>query len=148
MKAVQETYDSIEDQYLKITKEYLELTDANMEEALQRHTSIYAFFGAVLAYAKRKMDSTEIKCEYAEAKVKEDRRGVLIQAGSKVTESSLNTYVKTDTTIRELQSQVLEAQHKYNLVKNIITSMDHQKDMLVQMSANKRAELKMVSDLG
>jgi len=43
---------------------------------------------------------------------------------------------------------VLNAQHRYNLAKNIVTSLDHQKDMLVQMSANKRAEIKMISDLG
>jgi len=37
--------------------------------------------------------------------------------------------------------------HRYHLAKNIINSLDHQKDMLVQISANKRAETKLVGDI-
>ena len=146
--SITDTYEELETKYLAIAKEYLEITEHTMEEALQRHTAIYAFFSAVLAHAKKIHNSAELSYEYAEAEVREDRRQQLVKEGGKTTEGALNTYVKTVPELRELQSKCSQAQHKYNLAKNIVSSLDHQKDMLVQMSANKRAEIKMVSDLG
>ena len=148
MNSAIETYNSLENKYLTISKEYLEITEDNMDEALQNHTALYAFFGAVLAYAKKVYNSAEITFEYAEAEVKESRREFLLSQDKKVTEAALSAHVLTLDSIKDLKSQVLESQHKYNLAKNIVTSLDHQKDMLVQMSANKRAEKKLVSDLG
>ena len=86
--------------------------------------------------------------EYLQAKKREVRREELVQSGQKVTERALDGYVKTVPEVITQQTTVLECQHRYNLSKNILNSLDHQKDMLVQMSANKRAEAKLVSDLG
>jgi len=55
----------------------------------------------------------------------------------------LNAYVLVVQELIDLRDEVLEAEHKYNLARNITTSLDHQKDMLVQMSANKRAEVRL-----
>ena len=148
MNSVIETYNSLENKYLQIAEEYLEISEENMDEALQNHTSLYAFFGAVLAHAKKTYNKADISFEYAEAEAKEERRESFSSKGKKSTEGALSAYVLTLPHLRDLRSEVLESQHKYNLAKNIITSLDHQKDMLVQMSANKRAEIKMVSDLG
>jgi hypothetical protein len=82
-----------------------------------------------------------------EAKRKELRRSEFLQKGKKATEVSLNGYINTVPEIIELRKKSFEVQHKYNLAKNLITSLEHQKDMLVQMSANRRAEAKMVTDL-
>tara|TARA_R110000824_G_C14928817_1_gene648502 strand:+ start:15 stop:461 length:447 start_codon:yes stop_codon:yes gene_type:complete len=148
MQDIINTYDSLDSEYLQIAKDYLNLEESTMDRALERHTSIYAFFGAVLAYAKRKVDQEDIKLEHYEAKKREVRREELVQSGQKVTERALDGYVKTVPEVITQQTTVLECQHRYNLSKNILNSLDHQKDMLVQMSANKRAEAKLVSDLG
>jgi len=123
----------------------LELSDSTMDKALEKHTSVYAFFCAILSYAKRILDEVEVEYEYTEARVKEDRREDQLLKGKKVTEGSLHSYAKMSPKIKELQLEILEAQHKYNLAKNIVASLDHQKDMLVQMSANKRAEINLIS---
>ena len=148
MNSLVETYNSLESKYLKISQEYLEVSEEDMDDALQNHTALYAFFGGVLAHAKKVANTAEISFEYAEAEVKEERRDFLTSQGKKATEGALSAHALTISYLRDLKSKVLEAQHKYNLAKNIVTSLDHQKDMLVQMSANKRAEIKMVSDLG
>ena len=43
----------------------------------------------------------------------------------------------------ELREGVVDADTKYNLSRNIVSALDHQKDLLVQLSANKRAEMKL-----
>ena len=52
MNDITEAYTNIKDLYLKFAKDYLTVSDQNMDVCLQKHTSIYAFFGAVLAHAK------------------------------------------------------------------------------------------------
>ena len=148
MSEISTIYDTIEDKYIDITKSYLEISDHNMDRALERHTGVFAFFGAVLAHAKRQLDRKEIELEFFMSQSMEKRRQELSERGTKVTESALNNYIKSVPMIKEKKEEVSVAQHKYNLAKNIVSSLDHQKDMLVQMSANKRAEAKMVSDLG
>jgi len=147
MNSVIETYNNLENKYLQISKDYLEISEDNMDEALQKHTALYAFFGGVLSYSKKVTNTAEMVFEYAEAEMKEKRREELAGTSKKPTEGALNAYVLTVPSLRELKAKVLNAQHRYNLAKNIVTSLDHQKDMLVQMSANKRAEIKMISDL-
>ena len=147
MNDIKQVYEALPSTYLQLTKEYIDITEANVEGRMLKHTSIYAFFGAVLAYAKRKQDRLVHALEMMEAKHKELRRGEFLSSGEKATEASLNGYIHTVPEINELRETFFEAQHKYNLAKNIMSSLEHQKDMLVQMSANRRAETRMVADL-
>ena len=141
--SIVETYNSLEDNYLSISKEYLRLDEACIEEALIKHTSIYAFFASVLAHAKRSKDLLEVKIEMSQAKYKEERRTLMVSSGQRPTQAALDNYVLTVPEFVELKEQQVETEHKYNLAKNIVSSLDHQKDMLIQLSANKRAETKL-----
>ena len=71
---VREAYESLEGDYMKICKDYLSLDESNVEEALLRHTSIYAFFSSVLTHAKRVKDLKSITLETSEAKVMNSKR--------------------------------------------------------------------------
>ena len=148
MNDIELTYRKIEDTYLDITKSYLSIDERNIEKALLQHTGVYAFFGAVLAFAKREVDLASNSWEQEEARVREARRAEVLDAGKKATDRALDAYVKTVSTVMEKESVKTEASHKYHLSKNIMNSLDHQKDMLVQISANKRAEIKLVGDIG
>ena len=143
MNDITEAYTNIKDLYLKFAKDYLTVSDQNMDVCLQKHTSIYAFFGAVLAHAKDVLNDTEAEFDYQEAIFREARRKDLQEKGMKATDRALDAYLKTVDALRQQAKYVREAQHKYNLAKNLVSSLDHQKDMLVQMSANKRAEIKL-----
>ena len=143
MNDIEKTYDSLEEEYLNIAKTYFGVDESSMDEAIRRHSSVYAFFGSVLAYAQRRQAEIGTKLEMGEAKHMELRRSDLLSQGSKATQGTLNAYVLTVQELIDLRDKHLEAQHRYNLAKNLITSLDHQKDMLVQMSANKRAEVRL-----
>lgn len=143
MNDIHETYNRIEELYLKITKDYMGFDESGIDEALLKHTAVYAFFGAVLAHAKRVVNREENDYEYEEAKVREERREELKSSGQRATDRALDAFVKTVPSLRDAQSKVQDASHRYNLAKNIVSSLEHQKDMLVQISANKRAEVKL-----
>ena len=142
-KNIKEAYESLEEDYMKISKDYLALEESNIEAALIRHTSIYAFFSSVLTHAKRVKDLKSITLETSEAKVMNTIREAALQAGEKITQGALNTYILMVPELVELREEVVDADTKYNLSKNIVSALDHQKDLLVQLSANKRAEMKL-----
>jgi len=147
MNDIQTTYERLEDTYLDITKRYLKVDEINVDKALFQHTGVYAFFGAVLAYAKRELDKASNDFEYEEATCREARRAEMLESGKKATDRALDGHVKTVSTVKEKLRLKEAASYKYHLSKNIVNSLDHQKDMLVQISANKRAESKLVGDL-
>jgi len=146
MSDIIETYDKLSDQYLPLVKKYVEIDENDIDKTMSEHSALFAFFGAVLAYAKRVQDSTSTKLDMNEAKHKELRRIELFEKAQKITESHLNSFVLVVPELIELREELLDAQQKYNLAKNILSSMDHQKDMLVQLSANRRAEVKLISE--
>tara|TARA_R100000458_G_scaffold11747_2_gene9538 strand:+ start:7169 stop:7609 length:441 start_codon:yes stop_codon:yes gene_type:complete len=143
MSDIQKTYENLPSEYLNITKTYLSVDEGTMDIAIKRHPSVFAFFGSVLSFAKRASDGLNSKLEMKEAKHMELRRAELAEKGVKATQAALTNYILTVQELVDLREEVLESQHRYNLAKNIVTSLDHQKDMLVQMSANKRAEVRL-----
>jgi len=143
MSDIENTYNTLPEEFLNITKAYLSVDEMSMDAAIKRHPSIFAFFGSVLSYAKRERDRLAAKLEMMEAKHMELRRAELASQGTKATQGALNAYVLVVQELIDLRDEVLEAEHKYNLARNITTALDHQKDMLVQMSANKRAEVRL-----
>ena len=143
MNDIETTYNSLAEEYLNLAKNYLTVDEDTMDLAIKRHPSIFAFFGSVLSYAKRESDKLITMLEMLEAKNMELRRAELTSQGTKATQGALNAYVLTVPELVDLRAKLLEAQHKYNLARNMISSLGHQKDMLVQMSANKRAEVRL-----
>ena len=147
MSDIQVTYERLEESYLDITKRYLKVDELTVDKALYQHTGVYAFFGAVQAYAKRELDKASNDFEYVEATCREARRSELVESGNKATDRALDAHVKTLSAVKEKIRLKESASYKYLLAKNIVNSLEHQKDMLVQISANKRAESKLVGDL-
>mgnify|MGYP003145181752 CR=1 FL=1 len=147
MNDIEKTYEHIEESYMEITKRYLKIDEDSIEAALYHHTGIFAFFSAVLAHAKREVDRASRAYDQSEARCREERRCELVEAGKRATDRSLDSYVKTLDELQQKNELVDEASHKYHLAKNIVNSLVHQKDMLVQISVNKRAEVKLIGNI-
>lgn len=144
---IKDIYDNIEDSYMEITKKYIAISEHNFQEAMGNHPSTFAFFAGVMAYAKKEVDRASLIFETREAEVREDRREELRQSGQKTTDRALDAYLKTQPELQTLRQGITSKAHKFNLCKNIVSSLDHQKDIIIQLSANKRAEAKLIEQL-
>ena len=140
---ITDIYNSLEDTYLDLAKKYLNVKEDNLTEALLKHPSVFSFFGAVQSYAKQKKEKLEMRLEIGEAKHMELRRAELASQGTKATQGALNAYVVTVPELMDIKTKLSDADYKYALARNVVSSLDHQKDMLIQLSANKRAEVKL-----
>jgi len=112
---------------------------------LMNHSAIYAYFASLLSYAKRVRDESSIELDKKESEVREKRRADLELVGEKVTQGALNSYVLSVPNLIKAKQELADADSKYSLAKSLINALDHQKDCLVQISANKRAEAKLFS---
>lgn len=138
-------YDTFEDEYLSISKKYLQINDSDIESTLLNHSAIYAYFASLLAYAKRERDSISISLDKRESEIMKEKSSDLRSKGQKATQSGLNSYVLSVPELVDIRSKLVLADSKYSLAKSIINALDHQKDCLIQISANKRAEAKLFS---
>ncbi len=145
---ITELYENLDGKYGKIAAKYFLIEESELDNILEEHSGIYAFFSALVAYAKKIMADTEAKYEEAEASEREKKRAADLSKGKKATDRSLDAYVKTLDSLSLMRKEVRECQYKYNLARGVLSALDHKKDTLIQVSANKRAEAKMVTDLG
>ena len=142
---IKELYDTFADEYLTISKKYLQINDSDIEETLMNHSAIYAYFAALLSYSKRVRDEISIKLDKDESDVMAARRISHGSGGQKITQGALNSYVLSVPELVNIRQELVDADSKYTLAKSLINALDHQKDCLVQISANKRAEAKLFS---
>jgi len=142
---IKELYDTFEDDYLTISKKYLQINDSDIEATLMNHSAIYAYFAALLSFAKKVRDNITIKLDKDEADIMSARRASLESVGTKATQGALNSYVLSVPELVSTRQKLVNADSRYTLAKSLINALDHQKDCLVQISANKRAEAKLFS---
>lgn len=140
---IKQTYEDLEDKYMEISKQYLGLDESRLGEALIKHSSTYAYFASVQSYAKKIKDLKALQLEGSEAVFMERRRKEMTEAGPKPTQGALNSYILSVPELVDMRADLLNAENKYNLAKNIVDALNHQQSMLVQISANKRAETKL-----
>lgn len=142
---IKELYNTFADEYLTISKKYLQINDSDIETTLMNHSAIYAYFAALLSYAKKVRDESSIKLDKDESDTMAARRLAQESGGQKVTQGALNSYVLSVPELVTIRQELVDADSKYSLAKSLINALDHQKDCLVQISANKRAEAKLFS---
>ena len=142
---IKELYNTFADEYLTISKKYLQINDSDIETTLMNHSAIYAYFAALLSYAKKVRDESSIKLDKDESDTMAARRLAQESGGQKVTQGALNSYVLSVPELVTIRQELVDADSKYLLAKSLINALDHQKDCLVQISANKRAEAKLFS---
>ena len=140
-----ELYETFEGDYLSISKKYLQISELEIDTTLMNHSAIYAYFAALLSYAKNVRDDLSIELDKQESLTMKKRTSDMASSGQKVTQTALNSYVLSVPEIVELKNKLTKADSKYSLAKSLVNALDHQKDCLVQISANKRAEAKLFS---
>ena len=133
------------DQYQELCQNLLNVTKSNLEDELVHHSILYAHYNGLLIYVKRIMDKMTIDFDQYCAKTKNDELARNKSSGSKATATYLEDYLKTQPEYTESRNDLLEIEEIYGWLKALCFSLEHKKDMLVQLSANQRSETKLYS---
>lgn len=129
--------------YRKLIAEISTINPGNVDDHLATLPAIYGYYAGLLAEAKEEMETINLNIEQVEAEVRRKTRMALKTQGSKITEKILDAETYVDQSYVFLKADLIRATTKFNLVRNILTTLEYKKDMLIQLSVNARQEKKM-----
>jgi hypothetical protein len=132
--------DITEEAYPDIVREITKLDPSKIDDELGRQASLYSWYYGLLAMCKKKVREIDTEFEIFEASVRNREYTRRIEAGEKVTEKIMESFVKCHEGYFTLARKKIDLETKYDLLKGIVTSLSHKKDTLIQMSSNARAE--------
>ena len=123
---------------------YVDLADAvtqfdkhEIDEEMARQSSVYSYYQGLLSVAKNKLDTAQLNLTTYMATTRKDKKA---STPVKQTAKDLDDFVESSSEFAEYTERVNSASLKYTLLKGLVSALDHKKDMLVQLSSNRRAE--------
>ena len=117
------------------------VSDVELDRNMVEQNSLRAYYGAQSAQAEAQAARMKLKFEIAEAKLYDEHRRILLEAGEKVTEKMVEVEVKKDPRWGKIKSLVIDADTIAGINRALVDSLRDRKDMLVQLGADRRGEI-------
>ena len=124
---------------------YVDIADAvtrfdkhNIDDELMRQASVYSYYQGLLSLSKKYLDDANLELTKYTAQTRKEHKSHSFP--KKLTAKDLDDFVESDEDFSLYTKVVNEASFKYTLLKGLVSALDHKKDMLVQLSSNRRAE--------
>lgn len=118
------------------------ISDNDLDRCFIEQNSLRSFYGVAAAKAEKQAARVKIKFEVLEATLYEEHRRLAAEDGEKVTEKSLENKVKSDPRWMRAKMLVVDAACISDINRALVDSLRDRKDMLVQMGADRRDEMK------
>ena len=133
------------DTYNEICQNITKIDRTNMDNELSRHASHYSYYSAMQDLCKKKLDDANLDLTIYMARTRKERTDEGRSLPKKPTAKDLDDYVLAQEGYRAHAAKVNELTLKYNMLKSLVQSLSQKKDLLVQLSANMRAEKNIYS---
>lgn len=135
-------YESMSwDTYIKLADGLVEINKDNLETELLRQSSNYAYLNGLASLAKKDLDVASSKLDQYIAITRKSES--MKRVGEKTTDKMLESLVTSQPEYQQLVEELTNRTYKYNLIRNLVQAIECKKDMLVQLSANTRAEINL-----
>jgi hypothetical protein len=108
-----------------------------IDDEMTRQASIYSYYQGLLSLAKKRLDDANLELTKFMAQTRKEKKASTV---AKQTAKDLDDFVESSSEYSVYNEKVNEASFKYTLIKGLVSSLDHKKDMLVQLSSNRRSE--------
>ena len=144
VRAVETLLNTLEDldwrSYIEISQAISFIDETKINSELAESATRYTYWSGLLAMAKKNLDDAKLKFDQHVAIIGEETRADLSEKSVKVTDKKVTAVVESKPLYRAAREAVIEAEFKYNLMRNLTEALKHRKDMLIQLSANSRKE--------
>ena len=141
MKKSQDLLNALEDltweNYVDIADSITQYDKNNIDDEMTRQASIYSYYQGLLSIAKARLDDSNLDLTTYTAKTRKERKDSCV---AKQTSKDLDDFVESSSEFSLHNTKVNAAQFKYTLLKGLVSSLEHKKDTLVQLSSNRRSE--------
>tara|TARA_R100001244_G_C5150492_1_gene129568 strand:- start:627 stop:1067 length:441 start_codon:yes stop_codon:yes gene_type:complete len=141
MNKAQSLVEALEDltweNYVDVADAVTQFDKHEIDTELARQASVYSYYQGLLSVAKNRLDQANLELTKYTAQTRKEKRDSTV---AKQTAKDLDDFVESSPDFEEYSKVANEASFKYTLLKGLVSSLDHKKDMLVQLSSNRRAE--------
>jgi len=128
------------DNYKQISEAISEINQNEMETEMSKQPSMYSYYHGLMASAKHEHNDLNTDVNALTAKL---RAGHKNASSVKLTAKDLDDLVMSDEAYITASKDLNEASFRYEVLKGLCRALEHKKDMIVQMSSNRRAETKL-----
>lgn len=125
--------------YIEICQDLSKIDKENIEEELCNFPATYSYYYGYMTRAKKQLDYYTVELEQLKAAIRLRAR----EKAVKLTVALGDDIINNSDEVREVNSKILSQEEVYGLLKGICNTLEHKKDMLVQISANRRQEIKL-----
>lgn len=132
----EDTYNKIEENPEVTLAAICHINLADLETTLQQHPSLYAYFSARLETAK--IHEKRAKARLDELKAVKFNQ--VVREDSRLAVEKIKMQVDTDPEVQKAQEEYLGVERTYSTLQSLVKSLEHRRDMLIQLSSNKRSE--------
>lgn len=132
------------DIFPELVKRLVEINKDDVEGELQRLPPLYAYYYGLMGVSKQDMNIMESDRDSFAAQLRKDKFEEKIKSGEKATDKYLESLINANVEFQRLNKAAINCQFKYDLFKGLIESLAFKKDCLVQLSAQRRAEVKLM----
>lgn len=126
--------------FTDISNSLVRFDERHIDDEMLRQASIYSYYHGLMVAAKRRMNDLETDLTRLTAQL---RSGHKHSTPTKLTAKDLDDLVESDEAYVSGSKDVNDATFKYELIRGLVKALEQKKDMLVQVSSNKRAETKL-----
>lgn len=128
------------DNYRGLSDSLTAINLVDLDNELSRQASIFSYYSGLMSAAKRQLADLEADLNRLSGTVRSTlKRGSSV----KLTAKDLDDLVFCDAEYISQNEQVNQASFRYDVLKGLCRALEHKKDMLVQISSNRRAETKL-----
>jgi len=128
------------DLFVDISDSIIKINERDIESELMKHASQFSYYSGLCDVAKRDVEEASLKLTQFSSETRRDYAVKCKADGKKATAKDLDDFVMSEPEFALYTKKVNDAQFKYTLLKGLVSSLEHKKDMLVQLSSNRRAE--------
>ena len=139
-----ELIESLEDftweNYKDISDALVQFNEYEVENEMMRQASIYSYYYGLMGMAKKLVNERSLQLTRFMSKLRKEAKS---SSSVKLTAKDLDDLVFADDQYHARQTALDDATFKYELLKGLVRALEQKKDMLQQVSANKREETKL-----
>jgi hypothetical protein len=120
----------------------ISFSDTDLTTAMIEQPSLFIHYGGLSARAQKQADDIKILLEVTEAKLDKQIRDTAAETGEKITEAAIKQQIARHPRIVQINKALNEARMIQELCKTACEAFRQRRDMLVQIGATAREEMK------
>lgn len=130
--------------FLDVTKisEDVSIRSTELNACFTEQASLFVHYARLCAEAAAQVSAKKLLIETTRAKLDKAIRETAAKDGRKITENAIDQEIALDTNYIKAKMEIIEAEAEEAGVRAVVEGMRHRKDMLIQLGADAREEMK------